>query len=678
MSARAAAAILGALTVALATPLVLASQASAATVPTTPHPPAAALPVGSSHAGAALRPVIAPTRRSYYVDCAATTDGNGTLSRPWNSLTDANAHTYHAGEALRLMRGTTCTGTLSPKGSGSAAAPFTISDYGTSSARAVVDGDGAPNAVYLYNEQFIQLTNLEITDQAAPGTNRRGVEVVAQDIGAARNYLLSHLYVHDIRGDTTKGTDGSAGIDFEVHGTTTPTWFDGVVIQDDTVDDVDRSGITEWSTWGNDAAVNDPTDMPEPRHPTRGLVIQGNTLHRIGGDGIVVIDADNSLVQYNTLAGFHLEPTGYDAGIWPWDADGTVFQYNDVSGGAGTNDGMAFDVDQGTAGTVYQYNYSHDNDGGFMLFCNADGSTSDAVVRYNISQDDSYRGFENCSGAVSGMQVYNNTLYIGPGVSQTVVNENNTTPREVSFSNNIVVKSGSGSASFNLRSGGYTFHHNDFVNLGGLPSDPGGTTADPAFCDPGDAGGIRGATGYRLCAGSPVAGIGAAVRGNGGRDYFGVAVSPTAAPNIGASAAAPSAGAPNLLPDGGLEAGNLNGWSTRGATAAQDPAAHGGAYDLSLNAPSGGAATAEYTVTGLQPNTAYRYTGWVRTTGAPTWLGVKNHGGAQVSASTTATGWTRLSAPFTTGAGDTSATVFCYLPSAGRSSCDDLSVTAGG
>ncbi|MET9617852.1 RICIN domain-containing protein [Kitasatospora indigofera] len=135
----------------------------------------------------------------------------------------------------------------------------------------------------------------------------------------------------------------------------------------------------------------------------------------------------------------------------------------------------------------------------------------------------------------------------------------------------------------------------------------------------------------------------------------------------------------NLIPTGNFESGNLAGWTVHNATVVTDAAAHGPTHDLKLQAPAGDYATMEYTVTGLSPNTTYTFSGWVRAdSGKSTSLGVKNYGGTQVTAHVTATGWTLASDTFTTGPTNTSATVYCYLPSASATSaCDDLSLTVG-
>jgi hypothetical protein len=71
-------------------------------------------------------------------------------------------------------------------------------------------------------------------------------------------------------------------------------------------------------------------------------------------------------------------------------------------------------------GTLYQYNYSHDNEGGFMLLCDAKNFNS--VIRYNISENDRKHLFlaantldpkwtSDISEAEVG-QVYNNTFIL--------------------------------------------------------------------------------------------------------------------------------------------------------------------------------------------------------------------------------------------------------------------------
>jgi hypothetical protein len=44
----------------------------------------------------------------YYVDCSASTNGNGTFASPWNNLPSVNAKTFAAGDDIYFKVGTTC------------------------------------------------------------------------------------------------------------------------------------------------------------------------------------------------------------------------------------------------------------------------------------------------------------------------------------------------------------------------------------------------------------------------------------------------------------------------------------------------------------------------------------------------------------------------------------------
>ncbi|MGW8884947.1 right-handed parallel beta-helix repeat-containing protein [Streptomyces sp. NPDC055749] len=474
-------------------------------------------------------------RTVHHVDCR-TADGhrNGSADRPWNSLKQVNSLPLKAGDKVLFARGSRCTGTLAPRGAGAEGNPLTIGAYGTG-AKPVIDGAGAPDAVLLRNTEWIEVSGLEITNAGAPGRNKRGVHVVLDDYGTGSHYRLTGLDIHDVLGDDTKHTGGSAGILFSVTGSAVETRFDDVRVEGNTLRTVDREGIYFASSWNNRPAITD-YDPAGPRWiPATRVVVRGNTLEDLGGDGIVMTATDGALVERNTVRGFQRRSAGYNAGIWPWNADNTVFQHNDVSGGETTRDGMAYDVDEGSYGTVFQYNYSHDNAGGFFLVCTAGGHLGDAVIRHNISQNDRFRGIETCSGSFDDVRFLNNTIYIGPGISQTVVNENTTNKHQIAFRNNLVVKEGAGTAGFSLRSGAVTASHNTLRNITGAPANPGGSTADPLIVGRGTATSSADAgAAYALHADSPAIGAGIALADAGDRDYSGNPITPGSAPNVGA------------------------------------------------------------------------------------------------------------------------------------------------
>ncbi|MFI6322845.1 right-handed parallel beta-helix repeat-containing protein [Nonomuraea sp. NPDC050556] len=594
--------------------------------------------------------VAAPAATTHYVDCS------GGQAGAYTSLAQVNALALAPGDTVLFKRGTRCTGTLAPRGSGAEGSPIRIDAYGTG-AKPGIDGAGAPDAVVLDNQQQWEIRNLDVTNTAAGTARRRGVRISAKDAGTLRHLVLEGVDVHDVSGDDSKDVDGSAGITAWVEGGTVPTVFDDLRITGNTVTHADRSGIFLFSDWNRSGWGK----RPGPYHPWTEVVVSGNTVTDVGGDGIVLGSVTGAVAEHNRIQGFQRRSAGYSAGLWTHNSDDVLFQFNEVSGGETTRDGMAFDVDQNAFGTVFQYNHSHGNAGGFALLCNADGVIRGAVLRYNLSVDDRYRGVENCSGPIESASVYNNTFVIGDGVSQTVLNENNTTRRNVLFANNIVRKTGAGTASFTLRSGGYAVRNN-VINGASAPSGATGTiTADPLL-----------AADHRVSAGSPALRAGQTVSGNGGRDYFGGPVPALCAPDIGLHQLSAfddsTCSRPELLANGGFETGNLSSWASAKAAVVTGQA-HTGTYAVRL---SGSPATVEQVVA-LKPATTYTLSGWAK--GGEVLLGVKGYGGAQLTAPISGSAYSQASLTFTTGPSTTGATIFCYRHTGtGTAFCDDLSV----
>jgi len=92
---------------------------------------------------------------------------------------------------------------------------------------------------------------------------------------------------------------------------------------------------------------------------------------------------------------------------------------NEASFTHGTADGEGFDSDYNSRNTLFQYNYSHDNEGGFMLICTPGKRNSaenlgniGTIVRHNISRNDRARIFH--LSAAQKTLVEDNAIYVGP------------------------------------------------------------------------------------------------------------------------------------------------------------------------------------------------------------------------------------------------------------------------
>jgi hypothetical protein len=420
----------------------------------------------SSALPAAESDVAASGGVAYHVDCRLKANGTGSADSPINSLQTVGALDLQPGDEVLFNRGTVCDGALRFKGSGTEDRPIIAGAYGTGDLP-VINGGGIPETVRLDNQQYWEIRDLEITntdssDAMKYTAQRRGVVIANTDAGELTHFRLEGLYIHDVTGTYAKDLGGSGGIQLEVYTNTDASkrvhsWFNDTVIAGNTIESVNRSGINMSSVWKCRAEMGwDGCTVPAsgqasayPWVPSTGLVIRDNRVSDVGGDGIVVQMNRGALVEGNVVTNVANKlGNRNNAGIWPWDADDTVFQYNEVSHVqrlSDNTDGTAFDVDYGTRGTIFQYNYSHDNVGGMFLYCGCGawlgtggGFASDAIYRYNISENDGQR-----VGALFGAtdsQFYNNTLIVNKATSQTLMVQNGN--NSSLFANNLVITDG--------------------------------------------------------------------------------------------------------------------------------------------------------------------------------------------------------------------------------------------
>jgi len=260
-------------------------------------------------------------------------------------------------------------------------------------------------------------------------------------------------------------------------------------------------------------------------------VIRGNTVLRVGGDGIVPTGTLGAIVEDNTVCCGNLRgsfPSQFDAGIWTFNANGTVIERNEVYGMQnGRADGTGYDIDYNQDGTVLQFNYGHDNAGGFTLLCADDEPHRTADVRFNLSIDEYVFNEAPCKiatgevGTLDGLRIYNNT-FVTP--SSLVWNDAGTpTPTlpqagNLEFRNNIVYATRAQSSPFPC---GSFCSNNLFFDL--PPSGTRAVQGDPLFVDAGRRGNGRLAVGqaFQVRSGSPAISAGTPISAGSNIDYFG-------------------------------------------------------------------------------------------------------------------------------------------------------------
>ncbi|HZR36887.1 MAG TPA: right-handed parallel beta-helix repeat-containing protein [Nevskia sp.] len=515
---------------------------------------------------------------TYYVDAAAGSDGAAGTSptAAWQTLAKVNATTFSPGDSILLHTGQRWAGQLHPLGSGAAAAPIVVSSYG-GGARPIIDGSSLASgaAVYLYNQGGWTIDSLEVVNDsgvpnvgtisagplgAGTGINRSGIFVDNESAGVLSGITIQNNYVHDVNGcfacsgDDPHANGGIIVVDdasnvaFSDALAVGNESYNNVRILNNTVSHVGREGIVFWDNSAGLSYV-----VLAPAALSSNVTIQGNGVYNVDGDGITISGAQNSLIDHNTVGAAGLvtvanSTQSSSGGIWAMKTIGVTMQYNEVYGvlSAAGVDGQAFDNDFYSNNTIVQYNYSHDNQGGFMLMEGQPivGGTN-LTVRYNLSVNDAYSGvkgvFTSEYGTVGTVNIYNNTIYIAAGLPSKPILCDGCLPYFINanvwnFDNNIVANFGSGN--YTNPAGPYVaFSNNLFFgnHPAGEPADAHKVIANPLFVAPAATApyGLGSVAGYQVGSGSPAIGAGAVISGNGGRDYFGRSVSATAAPTLG-------------------------------------------------------------------------------------------------------------------------------------------------
>lgn len=296
--------------------------------------------------------VPACVAKDYHFDASASTSGEGSNSSPFKSLDAIHALDLQPGDNLLLKRGSSFSSPLVLNQSGSTDSPITVQAYGgfQHDKPSVAAGDQM-NAVLLQGASHVVVQDIAITNPGDNKTPRRGVYIYAMNTGEVKDITLQRLYIHDVRGympsttttgiGTGKYANASGGIVFEAAGNKTATYFTDVTVQDNEIRSVDREGIYTWTNWCRRPAM--ATFWRElcfqPWHASTRYLVQRNWLYDFGGDGIIVHGHDDAVVRNNTLIGFNKRSNSPNAGIWTANSDGTLFQYNVVSGGNTVKDG---------------------------------------------------------------------------------------------------------------------------------------------------------------------------------------------------------------------------------------------------------------------------------------------------------------------------------------------------
>ncbi|MBB6735276.1 fibronectin type III domain-containing protein [Cohnella zeiphila] len=504
--------------------------------------------VGIGGAGAAEASDAGTT---YYVDSAAGNDSNSGTSagQPWRTLSHVSsvggAGLFRPGDQILLKSGGVWNSSFDVTFSGSADGQITIGSYG-GDAKPIINGGGGSYAVRIENRQYVTLQDIEITNYNAANYDdyksdfyrRSGVWVISHHEGPMSSIELKSLDIHDVTGISVSGEDWVTDTDGETVNKNANAaiqvnawewepnvaadkhaYFNGLTIENSYIHDIRTIGINV-DGYMNDTALYH-----------KNIVVRNNTIDKTGSDGIVIGVAENPLIENNAV--YDVGINSYDfkwiAGVWVWKTNGATFRHNEVARvhylNAAQTDSSAFDTDiQAQGDHIFEYNYSHDNAGGFVMDM---GQLQNGTnyYRYNISRNDRhFRASGNTVEVHDNGVFYNNVFYNDNG-DGILLSDN---PKSTYINN--IFYTAKGSKSYPA---GPAFYNNDFY--GSTPPSQGvrNLSVDPKFVDPSGGDGMDKANGFRLSADSPLIGEGRVVDGNGGLDFGGNPLY-TGSPDIGA------------------------------------------------------------------------------------------------------------------------------------------------
>lgn len=512
---------------------------------------------------------------TYYLSPTGS-DGNpaGDPAHPWATIAKLNTTTFSPGDSILFQVGQSFAGNLvlGPNDLGSTASPIRIDSYsyvptapspvmvGSGSAT-ILAGTGA--GIYGSNMAGVSIGDLSVVGSGQTPNTSSGIQF---DNNLSGNVQLATIHINGVT------VDGFGKYGITIGGSNGKSGFSDVRITDANVYANLVGGIETHGVFSSTATTYANAGVYVGHcvvHDNPGYA--GSPSH--SGDGIALSDVNGGTIEkceaYNNgAANTHV---GGPVGIWAWDSNGVVIQFDEsyANHTNSTADGDGFDLDGGDTNSVMQYNYSHNNDGaGYALFDFSGARPwGNNTVRYNISENDGrkngYAGIQawGYSGtAVQNAEVYNNTVYVAPSASApplavflqtgtvnfhvrdnilqttgglTLASISNGTQRGLAFQGNDYWPSG---AAFVVRQGTKTY-----TSLQGwrsatgqetLNGQPVGSSIDPQLADPGHGGtvadidNLASLSAYKLQLTSPLINSGINLWSNfannpGPQDFFG-------------------------------------------------------------------------------------------------------------------------------------------------------------
>lgn len=368
----------------------------------------------------------------WYVDSIGGSDSNAgnNPNAPWLTMPRANsgpAGGYIAGDSLVFKGGQSISGSLVWTTSGNQSARCTIGSYGSGNG---IISPGNGTGIKALDAEFVTVNNLTIS---GPGVNSStgattstspGIDITSS---ASAGSKWRSVYVDNC---TITGTQDGIYYRTAIKNTGSVVGYTDIRITNNTIHGIQQNGIVVWGS-ATDVAFGSG-NFPLGNTTFSGLYIGSNIIYDVYGNPstsfivaqpVAVFNTSGGLVERNVMhdcgaTGASSGPPGGVGALVILESDRVVCQWNEAYN-IKTNlsfDGCAFDTDGGTTNSIFQFNYSHDNDGAGYQTGTFSGSNPNSgnIFRYNVSRNDCRK---NSQGALftfggAGALFHNNTVYI--------------------------------------------------------------------------------------------------------------------------------------------------------------------------------------------------------------------------------------------------------------------------
>lgn len=506
-------------------------------------------------------------QNTYYFSSSTGNDSNaGNEANPFQTITKLNSLVLAAGDKILFKKGDTFIGQIVVSYSGTNGFPIIYDSYGTGNLPILTASNGNNgiadplSTIKIEGKQYLEFHNLTIENErfdTAPGSpddQAYGIYYRSwKTLPTSKNFedttLFKYFRFSNLRFQNIYSVN-SSGTAFDAINTSGIQFFNAfvndVIIEDCFFTDIERVGI--WL-----------------RQYVSDAIIRNNEFIDLGGSGTILSATKRVLYEKNLMrftgSNSDSRMTARGSGMWVFNSDDMVAQYNVSQHARGSGDSSGMHVDYGNTNILFQYNYLEDSAGGF---CETLGENDNIIWRYNVSVNEGNKSGVNKLLWVSdyafvpkkstNVYVYNNTIYQGLKYQNVMADSKiSLKATSLNFLNNIIYLEPSaqlGLLEYLLDVNTLNFAKN--VMFGGVirsnfkDLDATRQEVDPIFFDSGR----RHFSGYKLLSSSPAigaalpfvepvfpkAGIGifAAITSNATKDIFGNPVNLATTTNIGA------------------------------------------------------------------------------------------------------------------------------------------------